>query len=102
MDDMEKKLQPGKARKALAACIAVLCIVVTVLENKLSTRLNMCACLLFSWDIAFTPKPSLRTPLREVYNMARQGWRTPLSSKLVGLAAMVLVVAGQYFAFHGR
>lgn len=100
MDDFEMK--PGKGRKAVAACLAVLCIVTTVLENRLSTRLNMCACLLISWDMAFTPGPSLKTPLREVYNMARRGWRTPLSSKLVGLAAILLLVTSQYFAFHGR
>ena len=87
---------------AFALALAVLCVAVALLQRTLSSRLDMCGMLLFAWDIAFTPSPSLRTPLRDIYKMARQGWRTPWSSKLATTAAVAFLIAGQYFAFHGR
>jgi hypothetical protein len=98
----EFEMKPGKGRKLFALALAVLCISEALLERTLSSRLNMCGMLLFAWDFAFTPSPSLRTPLRDIYKMARQGWRMPWSSKLATMAAVVLLIAGQYFAFHGR
>jgi hypothetical protein len=100
MDNPDFK--PGKAQKAVAAAAAILAIGVACLDGKLSSRLNMCALLLLSWNLAFIPGPPLRTPLREVHQMARRGWRTPLSGKLVTALAIVLLGAGTYFMFKGR
>jgi hypothetical protein len=95
-------LKPSRRRKLLALALGILAVSDMVLVDRLSTRLNMCAGLLLAWDMAFTPGPSLRTPLREVYRMARQGWRTPWSSKLVTVLSIALLIAGTYFMFKGR
>jgi hypothetical protein len=96
------EMKPGKWRRVFALALAALCVTEALLERTLSSRLNMCGMLLFAWDIAFTPSPSLRTPMRDIYKMAREGWRMPWSSKLVSMAAVALMIAGKYFAFPGR
>lgn len=100
MDNPDFK--PGKAQRAIAAAAVVVAIAVAWLDGKLSSRLNMCAVLLLSWNLAFIPGPSLRTPLREVRRMALEGWRTPWWSKLLTALSIVLLVAGIYFMFKGR
>ncbi|MGN6111653.1 MAG: hypothetical protein ACTHOC_01360 [Luteimonas sp.] len=96
------EMKPGKGRKISALALAVLCITVALVQRTLSSRLNMCGMLLFAWDIAFIPSPSLRMSLKDIHKMARQGWRMPWISKLATTAAIGFLVAGQYFAFHGR
>jgi hypothetical protein len=100
MDEID--LKPGKGRKVAAAVFALVLIVTAVLQGTLSSRLELCSGLLIAWGIAFVPGPSFRTPLREVYKLARAGWRTPWYSKVMTLAAIVLMVIGQYFFFQGR
>ncbi len=100
---MEKfDLKPGKRRRVLAVGLAMLAITDAFLVDRLSSRLSMCAGLLIAWEMAFTPSPPLRTPLREVYRMAREGWRTPWSSKLATVLSIALLIASTYFLFQGR
>jgi hypothetical protein len=100
MDDFD--LKTGKERRWWAVALAAISIADAILVHTLSSRLNMCACLLAAWNLAFIPSPSLRTPLREIYERARRGWRSPWQSKIVMLASMSLFIAGEYYALHGR
>lgn len=59
--------------------------------------LLMASMLLLAWNMAFTPGPPLRNTVRGVYAQARAGtYRTPMTAKLVTVAALVLFVAGIY------
>jgi hypothetical protein len=100
MDEID--LKPGKWRKAAAAVLAILVVSEAVLKDTISSRLEMCSMLLIAWIMAFVPSPPLRTPLRDVYKLARAGWRTPWYSKIMALAAFALLVVGQYFFVTGR
>ena len=98
----EFNLKPSRRRRWFALGLAALAITNTYLRDTLSVRLNMCATLLIAWDLAFTPGPPIGTPLRDVYQMARQGWRTPWTSKLATVMSIALLIAGTYYMFKGR
>jgi hypothetical protein len=98
----EFDFKPTKRRRWFALGLVAVAVVNAYLDDALSVRLNMCATLLISWNLAFTPGPPIATPLREVYRMARQGWRTPWTSKLATALSIALLIAGTYFMFKGR
>jgi hypothetical protein len=100
MDEID--LKPGKWRKVAAALLALMGVSDALLKGTFSSRLAMCSMLLIAWTLAFVPAPPLRTPLRDVYKLARAGWRTPWYSKLMTLVAIVLLVVSQYFFIKGR
>jgi hypothetical protein len=100
MDEMD--LKPGKWRKVVAGVFAIAAVSDAVLKGTVSSRLAMCSMLLIAWTVAFVPAPPLRTPLRDIYKLARSGWRTPWYSKLMTLVAFVLLVISQYFFIKGR
>jgi hypothetical protein len=57
----------------------------------------MASMLLLAWNMAFTPGPSLRNSMRNVYARARGGtYRTSMTAKLVTMTAVTLFVAGIY------
>ncbi len=96
---LAKRLSVGKRRLG-AALGASLSIFVAIMIPTTGNLWSMCGMLLLCWNIAFTPGPSIATPLGEVYERARAGsFRTSTTSKLVSLAGMLLIVVGTYYTY---
>lgn len=78
-------------------CLVCGGIALTIIQPSPPNLLIMCSMLLQAWNLAFTPSPSSRTPLGEIYRQSLAGaYRTSMTSKLVTLASILLLVAGMY------
>jgi hypothetical protein len=99
MDGFDVK--PGWGRRSIAAISAAFAIF-KLIQGPLSARFFAAGLLMMAWDFAFTPSPPMNTPLREVYAMARKGWRLPWVSKFLMAGSWVCWITSVYLELQGR
>lgn len=94
-------IKPGRGRRIFAALLVVGAVFDAV-TGPLSARVLSAAGVLIAYDLAFLPSPPLNLRLRDIYAMARQGWRMCWTSKILSAAVIVLVVTSVYLQLQGR
>lgn len=99
MDDFN--LKPGWGRRSFAAISAAFAIF-ELMQGPLSARFFAAGLLMIAWDFAFVPSPPMNTPLRDVYAMARKGWRMPWTSKILMAGSWVCWITSVYLQWQGR
>lgn len=94
-------IKPGWKRRLFAVVLACLAVFGAI-RGPLSARVMAVAMLISAYDFAFLPSPPLNLRLRDIYAMARQGWRMSWTSKILSAAVIVLVVTSVYLQLQGR
>lgn len=96
----EFNVRPGWRRRSVAAAFAGFAIFEAI-KGPLSARFFAAGLLLVAWDFAFIPSPPMNTRLGDVYAMARKGWRSPWSSKLLMAASWICWITSLCLQWQG-
>ena len=85
-----------------AALFAVTGIASLTLSDLDSSRVTGAVLLLSAWELAFVPSLPFNLTLGQIYQNARQGWRTSLAARVINYVSVGLIVLAIYLKSHGR